>query len=62
MTSEQERLEESLRGWASDARRLTSQRDALVAHAVELGISKHRIHVLTGLARTTIDRIIEGEK
>jgi hypothetical protein len=61
MTSERERLEESLRGWASDTQRLTGQRDLLVTHALALGITKHRIYVLTGIARTTIDRIIAKE-
>jgi hypothetical protein len=59
--TEKERLEESLKGWASDTHRLTEQRDRLVTHAVDIGISKHRIHDLTGIARTTIDRIIKGE-
>ncbi len=59
--TEKERVEQSLKGWASDSRRLTEQRDSLVTHALELGISKHRIHVLTGIARTTIDRIIKEE-
>ena len=59
--TEKERLEESLKGWASDMRVLTEQRDALVTHALELGISKHRIYVLTGIARTTIDRILKEE-
>jgi hypothetical protein len=30
-----------------------------VTGAVANGISKHRVHVLTGIARTTIDRITE---
>lgn len=33
-------------------------RDALVTAAVAAGISKHRIHVLSGISRSTIDRII----
>lgn len=32
-------------------------RDDLVRQAIRLGVSKHRIHVITGIARTTIDRI-----
>jgi len=58
--TEQERLEESLKGWASDMRVLTQQRDLLVTHAIELGVTKQRIYQLTGIARTTIDRIIKG--
>jgi hypothetical protein len=61
MASERERFEESLRGWASDTQKLTGQRDLLVTHALELGITKHRIYVLTGISRTTIDRIIAKE-
>lgn len=43
--------------WAeNDARR-----NDLVFNAVALGgLSKNRVHVLTGIARTTIDRIIAG--
>jgi len=59
--TERERLEESLKGWASDVERLAEQRDRLVTHAVALGISKNRIHILTGLARTTIDLILKEE-
>lgn len=33
-------------------------RDDTVMRALAAGISKHRVHVLTGIARTTIDRII----
>lgn len=38
-----------------------NRRDELVIGAAASGLSKHRIHLLTGLARTTIDRIlVEG--
>lgn len=33
-------------------------RDAVVIRAHEAGIAKQRIHSLTGLSRTTIDRIV----
>jgi hypothetical protein len=33
-------------------------RDAVVLAAHRAGVSKHRIHVLTGIARTTVDRIV----
>jgi hypothetical protein len=36
-------------------------RDALVLAAHRAGVSKHRIHVLTGIARTTLDRILTEE-
>jgi hypothetical protein len=34
-------------------------RDPLVRAAHAAGLNKHRIYKLTGIARTTIDRIIE---
>lgn len=40
-------------------RRTVDGRDDMVRRARSAGISKHRIHVLTGIARTTIDRILE---
>jgi len=36
----------------------TDARDALVRSASAAGISKHRIHALSAIARTTIDRIL----
>lgn len=36
-----------------------ARRDELVRAARRAGISKNRIHALTGIARTTIDRIVE---
>jgi hypothetical protein len=50
----QEEAETALQAWA------TVQRDELVQAAHQAGVSKNRIHVLTGIARTTIDRILEG--
>lgn len=35
-----------------------SQRDSIVREAHEAGVSKHQIHLITKLARTTIDRIL----
>jgi hypothetical protein len=52
MTTEQ--AEAALQAWA------TVQRDELVHAAHQAGVSKNRIHVLTGVARTTIDRILEA--
>ena len=46
--------EAALRAWA------TVQRDELVQAAHQSGVSKNRIHTLTGIARTTIDRILEA--
>lgn len=36
-------------------------RDAIVLAAYRAGVSKHRIHMLTGIARTTLDRILSEE-
>jgi hypothetical protein len=36
-------------------------RDDMVRRARYAGVSKNRIHVLTGIARTTIDRILKEE-
>jgi hypothetical protein len=49
-----ERAERMLTEWAASF----SARDTVVLAAHGAGVSKHRIHVLTGIARTTIDRII----
>ncbi len=48
------RARDLLERWA----RNNGMRDKLVARAYEAGISKREISVLTGIARTTIDRII----
>jgi hypothetical protein len=49
-----EEAEAALQAWA------TVQRDELIHEAYRAGVSKNRIHVLTGIARTTIDRILEA--
>lgn len=46
--------EQLLIGWAAGS----SGRDAIVLAAYRAGLSKHRIHMLTGIARTTLDRIL----
>lgn len=48
--------ERALIEWATVAN--DRDRRILAAHAA--GISKNRIHVLTGIARTTIDRVLKG--
>jgi hypothetical protein len=67
MTEQETRgaVEAELLQWAQDRQRFTEGRDSLVRAARQAGISKHRIYVLTGIARTTIDSILEnstGEK
>lgn len=45
----------------TEFRRWSDGRDDMVRRARSAGVSKHRIHVLTGIARTTIDRILKEE-
>jgi hypothetical protein len=52
MTTEE--AEAALQAWAS------VERDELVRAAHQAGVSKNRIYGLTGIARTTIDRILES--
>jgi DNA invertase Pin-like site-specific DNA recombinase len=49
-----------LAAWAE--RDPLQERDDMVRTALANGISKNRIHKLTGIARTTIDRIIAGQE
>lgn len=53
-----EAIEFALTGWGERSRVVAAERDPLVRGAVARGISKHRVHVLTGIARTTIDDIL----
>ena len=46
-----------LAGWAAEQDAAGSRRDEVVRAAVDAGLSKSEVHRLTGLARTTIDRI-----
>lgn len=56
--AEKEAAERGLRAF----RQAMDGRDTLVRQAVQAGISKHRIHQLTGIARTTIDRILTSSE
>lgn len=47
-----------LKGW----RAMNEQRDDLVREAHKAGISVMRIHQLSGIARTTIDRILASKE
>lgn len=49
-----EEAEALLIEWAAVDR----SRDDRIRAALEAGVSKHRIYVLTGIARTTIDRVL----
>ena len=53
-----ETLREQLRSWGETQRAQSAIRDGLVLTCLESGqFTKEEIHVLTGLGRTTIDRI-----
>ena len=47
----------ALRLWAKRQKTLADKRDPLVLAALRAGISIEEVHMSTGLARTTIDRI-----
>ncbi len=49
---------EILTAWAAERRSVAGKRDEVVRAAVEAGLSKAEVHRLTGIARTTIDRIV----
>jgi hypothetical protein len=48
---------EMLTAWAAEHDAVDSRRDEVVRAAVDAGLSKSEVHRLTGIARTTIDRI-----
>lgn len=56
-----EAIEQALSRWADRRLQHDADRDSLVRLAVAQGITKHRVHLLTGIARTTIDRIVNGQ-
>jgi hypothetical protein len=47
----------ALRSWRRRKQSLDRERDPLVTTALAAGLTKEEVHVLTGLGRTTIDRI-----
>ncbi len=49
-----EEAEQMLTEWVI----VTRDRDNRVRAAVGTGVSKHRVHQLTGISRSTIDRIL----
>jgi hypothetical protein len=46
-----------LAGWAAERDAVGSRRDEVVQAAIDAGLRKSEVHRLTGMARTTIDRI-----
>ena len=55
MTADEAR--DALRSWGKRRQSLDRDRDPLVTGALAAGVSKEEVHGLTGLGRTTIDRI-----
>ena len=56
---------EMLASWAADRRAVDGRRDEVVRTAAEAGLTKSQIHRLTGVARSTLDRILgtgEGDQ
>lgn len=51
---------ELLTSWSADQHAVAGRRDEVVRAAVEAGLSKAEVHRLTGIARTTIDRIVSS--
>ena len=49
---------EMLATWAAERSSVADRRDEVVRVAVQAGLSKTEVYRLTGIARTTIDRII----
>jgi len=47
-----------LTAWAAEQDAVGSRRDEVVQAAIDAGLSKSEVHRLTGMARTTIDRIL----
>ena len=47
-----------LTAWAAEQDAVGSRRDEVVRAALDAGLSKSEVHRLTGIARTTIDRIL----
>jgi hypothetical protein len=46
-----------LAAWAAEQDAAGSRRDGVVRAAIDAGLRKSEVHRLTGIARTTIDRI-----
>jgi hypothetical protein len=49
---------QALRSWRRRSDSVSGDRDPLVRTAIDAGLTKEEVHVLTGLGRTTIDRIV----
>ena len=54
------RARDMLAAWAVEQGAVAGRRDEVVRAAVAAGLSKSEVHRLTGIARTTIDRIVRA--
>jgi hypothetical protein len=52
---------QALRSWRRRSDSVSADRDSVVRTAIDAGLSKEEVHVLTGLGRNTIDRIVKKE-
>jgi hypothetical protein len=50
---------ELLAGWAAEQSAITAKREEVIRAALEAGLSKSEVYRITGIARSTIDRIID---
>lgn len=58
-----EAARQALRSWRRRSDSVTGERDPLVRTAMAAGLTKEEVHIITGLGRTTIDRIMtRGER
>jgi hypothetical protein len=57
-SSTEDETRKTLAAWGRRRKADNAARDAMVTDALANGISREEIHILTGLGRTTIDRII----
>jgi len=58
-TAKREAFRQALHSWAERQRSDAQDRDGLVTGALAAGLSKEEVHVITGLGRTTIERIVK---
>jgi hypothetical protein len=46
--------------WAAKQAAVSAERDIVIRQAIRAGLAKMDVHRLTGVARTTVDRIVES--
>jgi hypothetical protein len=61
MEDARETARQALRSWRRRSDSVAGDRDLVVRTAIDAGLLKEEVHVLTGLGRTTIDRIVKKE-